>query len=733
MMKKKLLIFILLAMVSFSGAATNNKKINSTKAKFIKSLIKQMTLEEKINQLNNVLSGGDPDATAKKEAAWVKAGAGAIFNVAGANLARKYQKLAVDSTRLKIPLLFGFDCVHGMRTIFPIPLGGAASWDLTKIEKSEGIAALEASALGVNWVYAPMVDVCRDARWGRIAEGAGEDPYLGSKIAAARVKGFQGSGLNEGRSVASCVKHYAAYGAVESGRDYNTIELSEGTMRNIYLPPYKAAINAGAPSLMSAFNAYHNIPATCNSWLLKDVLRNEWGFKGFVVSDFEAIAELIPHGLAADSMDAACLAINAGLDMDMKSNIYIKELAKLVKMKKVKESAIDEAVANILGVKYDLGLFENPYLYCDSVRERTDVFTSANRNIARDLAKSSIVLLKNKDLLPISKSIKSVAVIGELANSRTDMNGTWIGLGRGEDPVSILEGIKSKIPHADVKYAEGSKVRSASSMDEALEIAKNADVVILSMGEYGWMSGEGQSYANIELSECQMILFRKLKAMNKPVVVILSNGRPLVIPEVADQSDALLETWFLGTEGGNAIADVLFGDYNPSGKLPVSFPESMGQLPFYYNQLPTGRPLYDRPNDPLRSIYRDIPNKALFPFGYGLSYTQFKYSDLNIVPNGKDGFIASIALENIGNKGGEEVAQLYIRKCPSSISQPIKSLKGFKKIYLSSGKRQIINFNVSKENLKYFKEKEGWIFEHGTYKIFVGGDSENTVNGDIIL
>lgn len=726
-----LFIIALVALLS-SVSVSSATKENIQKEKFIKNLIKKMTLDEKINQLNDVLSGGDP-AVARKEAGLVRAGAGAMFNVAGADLARKYQKIAIDSTRLKIPLLFGFDCVHGMRTIFPIPLGGAASWDLKKIEESERIAALEASALGVNWVYAPMVDVCRDARWGRIAEGAGEDTYLGSRVAEARVKGFQGKSLKNAQSVASCVKHYAAYGAAEGGRDYNTIELSEGTMRNIYLPPYKAAIDAGAPSLMSAFNAYHGVPATCNEWLLKDVLRNEWGFKGFVVSDFEAIAELLSHGVAADSIDAARIAINAGLDMDMKSNIYINKLTEAVKSKTVSESAINKAVEHILSVKYDLGLFDNPYLYCDNEREKRDVFTCENRNEARDLAKSSIVLLKNNNnVLPLSKDIKSVAVIGELANSKTDMNGTWIGLGRGDDPVSILEGIKGKIPNANVKYAEGSKVRGSSKMDDALHIAKDADVIILSMGEYGWMTGEGQSYANIELPNCQMDLFRELKKLNKPIVVILSNGRPLVIPEVADKSDALVESWFLGTEGGNAIADVIFGDYNPSGKLPVSFPESMGQLPFYYNQLPTGRPLYERPTDPLRSIYRDISNKALYPFGYGLSYTKFCYTDLQVIPT-NGGFKVAITIENVGSRGGEEVAQLYTRKVPSSISQPIKSLKGFEKIYLSPKEKKVVTFDISKKELEFYKEKEGWIFEPGNYKVYIGGDSENTVSGEVII
>lgn len=725
-------ILALLLVISLPCTVAGRQKPALPKSKLVEGLIKRMTLEEKINQLNDVLSGGDP-AVARSEVGWVRAGAGAMFNVAGVSLARKYQKIAVDSTRLGIPMLFGFDCVHGMRTIFPIPLGSAASWDLDKIERSERVAAMEASALGVNWVYAPVVDICRDARWGRIAEGAGEDPFLGSQVAAARVRGFQGNGLKERSSVAACVKHYAAYGAVEGGRDYNTVELSEATMRNVYLPPYKAAIAAGARSLMSAFNAYHQLPATCNRWLLSDVLRKEWAFTGFVVSDFEAITEIIAHGLACDTADAARLAINAGLDMDMKSNAYIHKLAGLVKEGKVKEAVVDSAVARILGVKYDLGLFDDPYLYCDSAREQTEVFTEANRSMARDMARSSVVLLKNEAVLPLSKDIRSVAVIGELANSKTDMNGTWPGLGRGDEPVSILEGIRAKIPQATVRYAEGSKVRAASDLGAALDVAKASDAVVLSMGEYGWMSGEGQSYADIELPECQLALFREIRKLGKPLIVLLSSGRPLVIPEVAGQSDALLETWFLGTEAGNAIADVLFGDYNPSGKLPVSFPMSVGQLPLYYAQLPTGRPLAERPSDPLRSIYRDIPNKPLFPFGYGLSYTQFRYSDLRVVRDGKQGFIATVSLENIGSRDGEEVPQLYIRKIPSAVSQPVKMLKGFQKVHLAVGEKRMIRFHVAKDQLEYFKEKEGWFFEHGTYRVFVGGDSGHTIDSEIAL
>lgn len=704
--------------------------VGTNKAAFIKRLIKRMTLEEKVGQLNLVLSGGDPATTAKKEAAVIRASkGGAIFNVAGADLARKYQRIAVEETRLGIPLLFGFDCIHGMRTTFPIPLAESSSWDLKTIEQSTRVAAREASAFGVNWVYSPMVDICRDARWGRIAEGAGEDPYLGSMIAAARVKGFQGTDLSANNTVATCIKHYVAYGAAEAGRDYNTTDMSERTLREVYLPPFKAAVKAGALSVMSSFNSFNGVPSAANPFLLRQILKKELGMKGFVVSDYDAVRELISHGVAKDSIEAARIAIEGGLDMDMISNIYRDKLVELVKVKKVSEKLIDEAVERILLVKYDLGLFHNPYLYCDANREKTDVMTSENLQATLEAARKSIVLLKNDNhILPLAKSGKTIAVIGEIANSKSDMNGCWATYSRPDDPTTILDGIRATAPDCKVFYAKGCKVDAKEPEDysEAMELASRSDVVIMTMGEYGWMSGEGMSRANLDIVGNQLDLFKHLQTLGKPIVVLLTNGRPLVIPYLAEHATAILETWFLGTKAGNAIADVLFGDYNPSGKLTVSFPYCVGQLPLYYSQLPTGRPHCEDVKDPYRSLYRDVTNDALYPFGYGLSYTSFEYSNfrvLNPVMTADKGVDICVDLKNTGSREGEEVAQLYIRDLYASVSQPMRLLKRFCKVSLRPGETKTITFHLDRDDVKFYKEKVGWIAEPGIFNIFVGGNS----------
>jgi beta-glucosidase len=741
-MKKYCFLIICLFAATFVEAQHTYKygPVGNNKSLFISNLMKKMTIEEKVGQLNLVLSGGDPDGNAKEQAGVIRASkGGAVFNVAGAALARKYQKIAVEGTRLGIPLLFGFDCIHGMKTEFPIPLGEAASWDLKTIEKSTRIAACEASALGVNWVYSPMLDICRDARWGRIAEGAGEDPYLGAQVAKARVIGFQGKSLKDNNTVAVCIKHYIAYGAAEAGRDYNTTDMSERTLREIYLPPFKAAVEAGAETVMSSFNAYNGVASAANPFLLRKILKGELGLKGFVVADYDAVRELIDHGLAKDSVEAARIAIEGGLDMDMVSNIFRDKLLPLVKRKVVSEKLIDDAVRRILSVKYDLGLFNDPYLYCDENREKTELMSPDKLQAARESAQRSIVLLKNsQQILPLSKSNKTIAVIGEVANSKSDMNGCWCCYSSGNNPVSILDGIKAAAPNSQILYEKGCKVDANAPEDysAALDIANKSDVIIMTMGEYAWMSGEAQSRSDIGMPGNQLDLFKKLEALGKPIIVLLTNGRPLAIPYLAEHATAIVETWFLGTEAGNAIADVLFGDYNPSGKLPVSFPYSVGQLPLYYNQLPTGRPHSENLSDPFRSMYKDVSNDALYPFGFGLSYTTFQYSNLRVTnPKMKanDKLEVKVDVKNTGNRAGEEVVQLYIRDLYASVSQPMKSLKKFEKLSILPGQTKTVTFYLSREDLKFYKESAGWITEPGKFYIFVGGNSRDLLKTEFDL
>ncbi|MDP4206354.1 MAG: glycoside hydrolase family 3 N-terminal domain-containing protein, partial [Bacteroidota bacterium] len=548
--------------------------------KFIDDLMKKMTLEEKIGQMNQV--GGDfantgPINPVSAQGKDMRNGMiGSVLNLAGTDVIRKFQRIAVEESRLHIPLIFGLDVIHGMKTIFPIPLAEAASWDLSAIERSARIAAVEASAMGVNWTFAPMVDIARDARWGRIAEGAGEDTYLGSLIAKARVQGFQGDDLSKNNTIVACVKHYAAYGAAEAGRDYNAVDMSDRTLREVYLPPFKAAVDAGAGTFMSSFNTLNGVPATANAFLLRKVLKDEWNFKGFVVSDACAVGELIPHGLAANAVEAAKLSANAGLDMDMGSNIYRNELANLVRKGIVSEKVIDEAARRILTMKYKLGLFADPYRYCDANREKTDILTPEHLSATRDMARKSIVLLKNENnVLPLRKDIGKLAVIGPMADSQSDMIGCWGGAGNPKDVVTILQGIKSAVSsNTSVLYAKGCEVESNTPEDfsAALDVAKQADKIVMVIGESGGMTGEAHSRAHIDIPGNQLDLLKEVVKLGKPVVVLLTNGRPITIPWIAENVPAIVETWFLGTQAGNAIADVLFGDYNPSGKLPVSFP-----------------------------------------------------------------------------------------------------------------------------------------------------------------
>src|SRR5687768_13503392 len=636
----------------------------------IDQLLARMTLEEKLGQLQQL--DGEANGNYRPEhVEMVRKGLlGSTLNVRGAARTNELQRVAVNESRLKIPMVFGFDVIHGYRTVFPIPLGEAATWDPAALERSAAIAAREARAAGVHWTFAPMVDIARDARWGRIAEGSGEDPYLGAMLAAARVRGFQGSDYSAPDKVVATAKHWVAYGAAEAGRDYNTTDLSERSLREVYFPPFKAAIDAKVGTFMTAFNDINGVPATANPFVLSDVLRSEWKFDGLVVSDYTAVMELMNHGLARDEADAASLALNAGTDMEMVSRLYNKHGAALIRERKVSLATLNEAVRRVLRIKFRLGLFEKPY--ADEVRETNSIFTPEHLAAAREIAARSMVLLKNQgDFLPLSKGVKTIAVIGPLADSQKDMIGSWTGDGKAEDAVTLLTGVKSKVsPQTTVRYAKGCELNdnSTAGLDEAVRVARESDVVIVAVGESAEMSGEAASRSSLDLPGQQMQLIKAIHATGKPYAVVLMNGRPLTISWIAENSPAILETWFAGTQGGHAIADVLFGDVNPSGKLPVTFPRALGQVPIYYNHKNTGRPPTDQK---YTSKYLDVPVTPLFHFGHGLSYTKFKLSDLRksaerISPDGT--LTVSIEIENIGTRAGEEVVQLYINDVASSVT-----------------------------------------------------------------
>lgn len=706
----------------------------------IDSLMALMTLEDKIGQMTLFtsdweLTGPTLRATYKEDIR--KGRVGAIFNAHTADYTRELQRIAVEETRLGIPLLFGYDVIHGYKTIFPIPLGEAASWDLTAIEKAARVAALESSAAGLHWTFAPMVDIARDPRWGRVAEGAGEDTYLGSRIAEARVRGFQSNGFENADAVMACVKHYAAYGAAQAGRDYHTVDISELVLREVYLPPFKAAAEAGAWTFMSSFNEWNGIPASANSYLLKDILKWEWSFPGFIVSDYTSINEMIPHGYAADDAHAAELSVNAGMDMDMQGALYYNHLAKLVKEGKVSESRIDDAVRRILRTKFILGLFEDPYRFSNSEREKQVVFSKENQEAARDIARKSMVLLRNENqVLPISRNTKTIAVIGPLADSKVDMLGNWSAAGDAKDCVTPLEGLKQKFPGANLLFEKGCEITGTdkSGFAKAISASKKAEVIIAVVGEAGWMSGEAASRAEIGLPGVQEDLLRALVATGKPVVAVLMNGRPLAIPWVAENVPAILETWFSGTQGGNAIADVLVGDYNPSGKLPITFPRSAGQIPLFYNAKNTGRPI--DPNNKYTSKYLDAPNTPLYPFGYGLSYTNFNYSDLKVSHKSftpTDVVKIQVDVTNTGPHAGEEIVQLYVRDLVGSVTRPIRELKGFQKISLKKGERRTVTFELSARDLRFYNAQLRFKYETGDFDIWVGGDSNASLNERITL
>ncbi|MBC8047098.1 MAG: beta-glucosidase BglX, partial [Fimbriimonadaceae bacterium] len=699
--------------ILFACSFSSNNTAPKNKEEFINDLINIMTLEEKIGQM--VLFTSDWAVTGpsirENYIDDIKSGkVGAIFNAYTAKYTRQLQQYAVENTRLHIPLLFGYDVIHGHKTIFPIPLGESCSWDLTAIERSARIAATEASADGINWTYAPMVDIGRDPRWGRVAEGAGEDTYLGSLIAAARVKGFQGNNnFKNNTSIIACAKHYAAYGAAQSGRDYNTVDMSENTLRDIYLPPFKACVDAGVKTFMTSFNELNGVPASGSSFLLKDILREEWGFKGFVVTDYTSINEMVNHGFASDEKNAGELAINAGVDMDMQGAVYYNYLKALTDEGKINITQIDKAVKNILEIKYDLGLFDDPYKYCDEERAAKDIMTKENLETARDIARKSMVLLKNENnILPLEKS-GTIALIGPLADDQRNLIGNWSAAGDWKKSVSVLQGFKNAISdNATILYAKGANITDDKNLikklndnggdiiidtrspeqliAEAMDVAKKSDVVVMVLGESQGMSGEAASRSDIGIPENQKKLLEAIHATGKPIVLLLMNGRPLTLSWEDENINAILETWFGGTESGNAIADIVFGDYNPSAKLTVTFPRTVGQIPIYYNYKNTGRPFDE--NSKYTSKYLDIANTPLYPFGYGLSYTTFAYTELKLNKNEfnfTDLITITVTIKNTGTRDGEEIVQLYIHDLVGSITRPVKELKGFNKIFLKAG------------------------------------------------
>lgn len=724
---------------SGQGASTEDQAINHK----VDSLLAKMTLTEKIGQMTLYTSDFAVTGPTMRPGYMkdIRAGKmGALFNAFGADYVRKLQHIAVDSTRLGIPLIFGFDVIHGFRTTFPVPLGEAASWDMDQIRKSERVAATEATAEGLNWVYAPMVDIARDPRWGRIVEGAGEDPYLGSQIAKARVMGFQGTDLSAPNTVVACVKHFAAYGAATAGRDYNTVDMSRLTLFNDYLPPYKAAVDAGVGTVMTAFDDLNGIPATANHYILTDILKKRWGFKGFVVTDYTSINELINHGIAADSAQAGELAANAGVDMDMQGAIFENKLPGLVKSGKVSMDRVNDAVRRILRIKYKLGLFADPYRYVSNERQKNDILTPENLKVARQMARESIVLLKNQNnLLPLSKHIHTLAVIGPLANDQEDLIGPWAGAGNYHDAITLLDGIKKAVsPGTRILYAKGSDNAigdtDESGFAKAVNVARRADVVILAVGEKSSMSGEASSRAHIDLPGVQPELVKRIVATGKPVVVVLMNGRPLTIPWTSDHASAIVETWFLGTEAGPAIADVLFGDYNPSGKLPVTFPRDVGQIPIYYNHMNTGRP-FDAHNK-YTSKYLDEPNTPQYPFGFGLSYTTFSYSAPKLSESEmgwNDTLSVSTKVTNTGKRAGTEVVQLYIRDMVGSVTRPVEELKGFRRITLDPGASKEVTFKLTRKDLSFYNKQLVFGAEPGAFKVFVGGNSQDVQQADFTL
>ncbi|UCF35703.1 MAG: beta-glucosidase BglX [Acidobacteriota bacterium] len=746
-----------LVVLTCVGSLIAQPLVNPDTESKIDALLGKMTLEEKIGQLNQYSStfdvtGPAPERGSSRERyEQIRNGlVGSMLNVVGFEATRRAQELALGS-RLGIPLVFALDVIHGYKTMTPTPLAEAASWDLEAVEASARLAAREAAAAGLHWTFAPMVDISRDARWGRIMEGAGEDPYLGSVMAVARVKGFQGSDLSAIDTIAACAKHYAAYGFAEAGRDYNTVDISEHTLRNVVLPPFKAAVDAGVVTLMNAFNEIGGVPATVSSHLQREILKGDWGFNGFVVSDWGSIGELIPHGVAEDLSDAAHQAIIAGSDMDMEAGAYVAHLADLVRSGHVNQHLVDDAVRRVLRVKFALGLFDDPYRYSNADREKQEVLSEKNLAISRDVARKSIVLLKNeKGLLPLNKDSGTIALIGPLAADKDAPLGSWRAQAVTDSAVSLLEGMQAAVGSgAKVLHAEGAKLITGprsfvtpsvyntddrSGFPEAIEIAKQADVVVMALGEDAWQSGEGRSQVEIGLKGLQLELLKEVCAVNSNVVVLLMTGRPLVIDWLAENVPAIAVVWHLGSQAGHAISDVLFGDYNPSGKLPVGFPHHVGQQPLYYSHKNTGRP--NQQPIVFWSHYTDAPNDALYPFGHGLSYTKFEYSDVKLssATLGMDGEVeVSVTLTNAGDRTGSEVVQLYVRDLVGSVTRPVKELKGFQKIELAAGATKEVTFTLSAEDLAFYTRDGEWKAEPGKFKVFIGTSSTEVKEADFAL
>ncbi|HUC80904.1 MAG TPA: beta-glucosidase BglX [Flavisolibacter sp.] len=759
-MMRKISLFLLL---TFAFAAAQAQVQDAKMKAFVNSLMSKMTLDEKIGQLNLLTPGGgiatgavvNPDVESK-----IKAGKiGGLFGVIGVDKIRQAQELAVNGSRLKIPLLFGSDVIHGYKTTFPIPLGLSCSWDMPLIERSARVAATEATADGLSWVFSPMVDIARDPRWGRVAEGSGEDPYLGSLISAAMVRGYQGTNLAADNTVMACVKHFALYGASEGGRDYNTTDMSRIAMYQYYLPPYKAAVDAGVGSVMSSFNEIDGIPATGNRWLLTDLLRKQWGFKGLVVSDYTSVNEMIDHGMG-DLQTVSALALKAGLDMDMVGEGFLTTLKKSLQEKKITQAEIEAACRRILEAKYKLGLFDDPYRYCKPERAAKEVLSADKRQAAREFAVRSTVLLKNNNqTLPLKKS-GTIALVGPLANNRSNMLGTWAVSGDNTTSIPVLDGMRAVGGNGvNILYAKGANITDDSSLakqanvfgekvgfgpgtpdellTEAIATANKADVIVAVVGEASEMSGEAASRSDISLPASQRRLLEELAKTGKPLVVVLMSGRPLTIEKESQLATSLLHVWFQGHEAGNAIADVLFGAYNPSGKLTMSWPRNVGQIPVYYNHKATGRPQDNsQPTQKFRSNYLDVHNTPAYPFGFGLSYTNFTYSPVQLskkTMRANERITATVTVTNNGNFDGEEVVQLYIRDMVGSVTRPVKELKDFQKIMLRKGESKQVTFTINEEKLKFWNSDLKYVSEPGAFKVFIGTSSATTQEADFTL
>jgi len=764
-MYKANIFIVFLTILVLNASAQTKKPISAEEVKmnsFINNLLAKMTIDEKIGQLNLPSSGDITTGQANSSdiAKKIKDGhVGGLFNIKGVEKIKAVQKVAVENSRMKIPLLFGMDVIHGYNTVFPIPLGMSCTWDMDAVQKSARVAAIEASASGINWTFSPMVDIARDPRWGRISEGNGEDAYLGSQIAKAMVRGYQGK-LQANNEILACVKHYALYGAAEGGRDYNTTDMSKVRMYNEYLPPYKAAVEAGAASIMASFNEVDGIPATGSKWLMTEVLRNQWGFKGFVVTDYTGIPEMIAHGMG-DLQTVSALALNAGVDMDMVGEGFLGTLRKSLAEKKVTIQQIDNACRLILQAKYKLGLFTDPYKFCDVQRAEKEVFSPENRQIAREISAESFVLLKNdNNILPLKKT-GTIGLIGPLADNTANMYGTWSVAALFDQSVTVLQGLKNALgSDAKILTARGSNFLADSVLEhryvnihnptyvrdsrteadmikEALKVAEKSDVVVATIGESSEFTGESSSVTDIQIPETQKNLLKALAKTGKPIVLVLFTGRPLALKWENENIPAILNVWFPGSEAGNSIADVLFGNVNPSGKLSTTFPQNVGQVPLYYAHKNTGRPLAEgKWFEKFRSNYLDVSNDPLFPFGYGLSYTTFSYSDIKLSSNtlskGKS-ITATVTLSNTGKYDGKEVVQLYIRDLVGSITRPVKELKGFQKVSLKAGESKEISFTLSENDLKFYNSDLKFVAEPGDFKLFIGTNSRDVKEASFTL